>query len=132
MNNRGAMFAQAARGPILLIVVGVLFALQQAGILSVARSWPLLIITIGVMKLIERLLMGNQPYQPSPSYAPPGAYQAPGPQAPYGGYRPPQPYTRGATPTGSQASGLGFQHTSQQPSTTQPAGNPPAPGASEK
>ncbi len=86
MNNRGALFAQAARGPVLLIVIGTLFALQQAGILAFSRSWPLIIIAIGVMKLIERLLV--KPGAPS---AAPGAgadtpwnnaQQAPPPGAP--------------------------------------------------
>jgi LiaI-LiaF-like transmembrane region len=63
MNSRGAMFAQAARGPVLLITIGVLFALEQSRVLAFSRSWPLLIIVIGVMKLIERLLLGNTPYQ---------------------------------------------------------------------
>ena len=54
MNNRVALFAQAVRGPILLITVGILFAIHQAGILPFYRTWPLILIVIGVMKLIER------------------------------------------------------------------------------
>ncbi len=99
MNNRGAMFAQAARGPVLLIIVGILFALQQAGILPVWRSWPLLIIAIGVMKLIERMLGGPVPYGPTvagpvtgyqPGYAPGARPYAPGTQAYTAGNRPPE------------------------------------------
>jgi hypothetical protein len=72
--SRGALFAQAIRGPILLIAVGILFALHQAGTLSFWRSWPLLIIVIGVIKLVERLatpayLPPQMPYQ---QYPPPG------------------------------------------------------------
>jgi hypothetical protein len=48
---------QAIRGPILLITLGVLFALHQADVVSFARTWPLILIMIGVMKLIERLVM---------------------------------------------------------------------------
>lgn len=55
MNNRAALFAHAIRGPILLITVGVLFALSQQGILSIHQSWPLILIAVGVMKLIERI-----------------------------------------------------------------------------
>ncbi len=88
MNNRGAMFAQAARGPVLLITVGVLFALEQAGMLPFSRSWPLLIIVVGVMKLIERLLLGPQPYPPQPPGYP--APQSPGyPPRPPAGSPPP-------------------------------------------
>lgn len=105
MNNRGAMFAQAARGPVLLITVGVLFALQQAGILSFGRSWPLLIIAIGVMKLLERLLAGNHPVPYPP---PPGVGQQPGfpgqqrYQAPYPRNDPPR--AGGAPPPGAPLS----------------------------
>jgi hypothetical protein len=67
MNNRAALFAQALRGPVLLITIGVLFAVHQAGIISFARTWPLLIIVIGVMKLMER--MAAQP--PAPPAVPP-------------------------------------------------------------
>jgi Domain of unknown function (DUF5668) len=86
MNSRGAMFAQAARGPVLLIVLGTLFALQQGGVLPFSRSWPLLIIAIGVMKLIERMLSGPVPYAP-PGGGPAAGYPAQG-YTPPPGYRP--------------------------------------------
>lgn len=57
MNSRGALFAQAIRGPILLITIGVLFAIHQAGVLSFARTWPLILIVIGILKLIERMAL---------------------------------------------------------------------------
>ena len=70
--TRPALFVQAIRGPILLITLGSLFALHQAAVVPFWRTWPLLIIVVGVMKLLERVV------------APP--IQA---QAPYsgGGYR---------------------------------------------
>ncbi len=83
------MFAQAARGPVLLIVLGTLFALQQAGMLAIARSWPLLIIVIGVMKLIERMAGGVQRVYPVP---PAGG--------PYPGYTRPGYRGSGAPPPG--------------------------------
>ncbi|HLH01732.1 MAG TPA: DUF5668 domain-containing protein [Bryobacteraceae bacterium] len=90
MNSRAGMFVQAARGPVLLILVGVLFALQQAGVLDFMRSWPLLIIAIGVMKLIERMVAAPVPQVPPP---PPGA----GPYAGAGGPYTPSGYNGGAT-----------------------------------
>ncbi|MGI9072435.1 MAG: LiaI-LiaF-like domain-containing protein [Bryobacteraceae bacterium] len=63
MNHRRALFAQAIRGPILLITIGVLFAMHQAGVLHFSRTWPLIIIVIGVLKLIERLAI-PQPHSP--------------------------------------------------------------------
>lgn len=61
MNNRRALFVQAVRGPILLVTVGVLFAMHQAGVLPFSRTWPLIIIVIGLLKLIERMLMPQIP-----------------------------------------------------------------------
>ena len=66
MNNRGVLYAQAIRGPILLITVGILFAVQQTNMLPLSRTWPLIIIVIGVMKLIERLALPRRPYMPPP------------------------------------------------------------------
>jgi LiaI-LiaF-like transmembrane region len=77
MTSRAALFLQAIRGPILLITLGLLFAAHQAGIISFARTWPLIIIVFGIMKLFERMLIGsNQPIisQPTPGAPPPGGY----------------------------------------------------------
>jgi len=63
MNSRGALFAQAIRGPLLLITIGILFAIHQAGWLSFTRTWPLIIIVVGIVKLAERLNL-QQPQQP--------------------------------------------------------------------
>jgi len=60
------MFAQAIRGPILLITVGVLFAMQQSDVLPFSHTWPLLIIVIGVLKLIERMAAPPRPPLPPP------------------------------------------------------------------
>ena len=69
----------------MLILVGVLFAVQQAGVLDFSRSWPLLIIGIGVMKLIERLVAGPAPQAPPP---PAGTGPYAGPRGPYMGSAP--------------------------------------------
>jgi hypothetical protein len=66
---------QAIRGPILLITLGVLFAVQQAGILAFSRTWPLILIVIGLTKLIERAVTPPQPFVP------------PSPPPPQGGWR---------------------------------------------
>lgn len=79
MNNRAALFVQAIRGPILLITVGALFAMQQASRLPFSRTWPLIIIVIGIMKLFERMLMPTRPAVPAgaPGYGPPPPATAP-------------------------------------------------------
>ncbi|HTU48231.1 MAG TPA: DUF5668 domain-containing protein [Bryobacteraceae bacterium] len=76
MSNRAALFVQAIRGPLLLITIGLLFVFHQAGIISFSRTWPLIIIVIGLVKLIERMLAPSvpPPAMPGPymSGPPPG------------------------------------------------------------
>jgi hypothetical protein len=62
---------RAARGPIVLIVLGLLFWLDQSDQISFGRTWPVLIILIGVMKLIERLLAPAIPPMPTMPIMPP-------------------------------------------------------------
>jgi hypothetical protein len=42
---------RAIRGPIVLITVGVLFAMDQAGSFGVRQSWPVLLVVLGVLKV---------------------------------------------------------------------------------
>jgi hypothetical protein len=81
VNVRAHLLAQAVRGPILLITIGILFAMHQAGVVSFARTWPLILIVLGVMKLIERTVAPPAP--PLPPYMPP-PYGAPPPPPPGG------------------------------------------------
>lgn len=83
MNARPYLLAQAARGPILLITIGVLFAMHQAGVVSFARTWPLILIVLGVMKLLER--MATPPAPPIPPYMQPPYTQPPYPAPPPAG-----------------------------------------------
>jgi hypothetical protein len=86
VNNRSFLIAHAVRGPILLITVGVLFAMHQAGLLPFQRTWPLLIIVLGIMKLVERSVAPPRPpFVPPPPYPPQPPYSQP--------YQPPPPYT---------------------------------------
>jgi len=82
VNGRGFFIAQAVRGPVMMITIGVLFAMHQAGVLSFSRTWPLILIVLGIMKLIERMVAPRVIYN-----------QPPYPQAPYGQppYPPPPP-----------------------------------------
>jgi hypothetical protein len=87
------MFIRAVRGPIILITVGVLFAIDHSGGLPFERTWPAIIIVIGVMKLLERAVAptyeaayptGGQAWNAQgPAWNPqyPGGYQ-PAPPAP--------------------------------------------------
>ncbi|HBY63974.1 MAG TPA: hypothetical protein DEH78_29475 [Solibacterales bacterium] len=48
-------FLQAIRGPVMLITLGSLLAMDQLGAWSFWRTWPALIIVFGLMKLFERV-----------------------------------------------------------------------------
>ena len=62
--NGSLALVRAIRGPILLIVVGTLFALDHAGTLSFRQTWPVLIIAIGVLKLLEHAVERRQSVSP--------------------------------------------------------------------
>jgi len=44
----------AIRGPILMITLGVLMALDQNGGITFERTWPVLLIVFGLFKLVQR------------------------------------------------------------------------------
>ena len=71
----------ALRGSVWVILVGVLFLLDEFNILSWGRSWPLFIILAGVMALLQRS-MAPSTLPPAPgAYGYPGAYPAAAPVA---------------------------------------------------
>jgi hypothetical protein len=47
-------FLCAIRGPVLMITLGVLLAVDQAGPVGFGRTWPVLLIVFGLFKLAER------------------------------------------------------------------------------
>lgn len=72
MNNRRALFFQAIRGPVVLIVLGTLFAMQQSNVARFSQTWPLILIVIGLLKLLERMAAPAVYVPPAPP--PPGGY----------------------------------------------------------
>lgn len=52
--NSNALLLRALRGPLTLILVGILFAIDHTGALSFTKTWPIIIIFLGVVKLAER------------------------------------------------------------------------------
>ena len=92
----------AIRGPIMLITLGVLFAIDHAGGLEFERTWPALIIVIGLMKLLERALTAQRPM--TAAYPPQGWGQGPGPGFPgYPSSTPPPPAPPAPPTTGGTA-----------------------------
>src|ERR1700734_3040098 len=68
--GRGAMnswlLIRRLRGPAFLILIGITALLNQWGVLSFGRSWPLYLILAGVIGLAERAALANAP--PGPLY----------------------------------------------------------------
>ncbi len=52
--NRAYMLARAVRGPLMLIALGVLLTLHRFQDIRFSKTWPALLILLGVMKLVER------------------------------------------------------------------------------
>jgi Domain of unknown function (DUF5668) len=93
VRNRGCRCPRCASywlmGPAVLITVGVLFLLEQLGIVGFGRSFPVLLIVIGVIKIAQRSApdMGHiqpAPYYPPGTNIPPAPYYSPGANAPSG------------------------------------------------
>ncbi len=51
---------RAVRGPILLIVLGLLFVGQYWGQWPFYKTWPVLLIAYGLLKLLEHLAPENR------------------------------------------------------------------------
>ena len=60
----GATVMQAVRGPLLLITLGVLLAVDHLGPFPFWRTWPVLIIVFGLLKLLERAVRPEEPSSP--------------------------------------------------------------------
>jgi hypothetical protein len=55
VNGNSGSLLGAMRGPVLLITLGALFAIDYAGGVSVGRTWPALLIVVGLFKLAEHM-----------------------------------------------------------------------------
>jgi len=56
MNATSNSLVQAIRGPLMLITLGTLVAMDYFGIYGFSRTWPLLIIVFGILKLLEKIV----------------------------------------------------------------------------
>jgi hypothetical protein len=54
MSDQGAPLAVAIRGPLVLITLGVLFLVDHFGPFRFGQTWPVLVIVYGLLKLLER------------------------------------------------------------------------------
>lgn len=89
MTNSVFALIRATRGPVVLITLGALFAVDQMQGIGFRRTWPVLVIVFGVMKLAERLLA--PPVPPPAVYFPPASgpwVQQPPPPTGQGDWKP--------------------------------------------
>jgi Domain of unknown function (DUF5668) len=70
MNGNPPTLMRAIRGPIMLITIGVLFALDHMTQFSFARTWPAILIVLGLLSLGDRFSGPgpNPPTRPAPDF----------------------------------------------------------------
>ena len=90
-------------GPLILVTVGVMALLNQYGVLSFDRSWPLILIVIGAVKLAENVALGQMPPPPGGFYGP-GCAVPPPPASWRAGMGQPGAAQPGARPAGNETS----------------------------
>ena len=100
----------AIRGPITLITLGVLFALNNFTPYQFHQTWPVLLIVFGLLTLMRRAVEPEPPPPGPVAYAPPYNYPPtptpPPPTSTAGGYRQ-SGYTEPAQPAGPAKGGFG-------------------------
>ncbi|HUB78098.1 MAG TPA: DUF5668 domain-containing protein [Bryobacteraceae bacterium] len=69
--NNSYQIIRAIRGPITLITLGVLFALQNFTNLGFDKTWPVLLIVFGLLSLMQRGAAPPRPAQMPPMPPPP-------------------------------------------------------------
>jgi len=108
MNGNSYQVIRAIRGPITLITLGVLFALQNFTRFGFDQTWPVLLIVFGLLSLMQRGAAPPRPPQMppvGPPPPPPRGYASTG----YAGSPYSQPPAGGSTAT--PPSGAGSQST---------------------
>lgn len=51
MMEDSAALIRAVRGPVIMITVGVLFALDEFSVVSFSKTWPAILIVVGILNL---------------------------------------------------------------------------------
>jgi LiaI-LiaF-like transmembrane region len=108
MNGSDISLARAVRGPVTLITLGILFALNNFTPYGFSQTWPVLLIVFGLLSLWGR--SEAPPARPAPHYPPRNWNYTPPPPPPPptapGGYRE-SPYTGANVPAGTPRGGFG-------------------------
>ena len=56
MANRASMLIRLIQGPAMMILLGAMFLLSRNTEYTFSRTWPVLIIALGLLKLLERVV----------------------------------------------------------------------------
>src|SRR5512140_1602053 len=75
--NGDPSIVRAIRGPITLITIGVLFAMNNFTQLTFDKTWPVLLIVFGLLSLLKRGMEPAAPPPPPVQPYPPPAYAYP-------------------------------------------------------
>lgn len=86
MRGSEVSLIRAVRGPITLITLGVLFALNNFTPYRFHQTWPVLLIVFGLLSLLRRSTEPPPP-DPGPAIFPPPGANFPPPGTSGGGYR---------------------------------------------
>jgi LiaI-LiaF-like transmembrane region len=57
----GSEFVRAVRGPIILITVGTLFALDHFTPWGFQQTWPVILIVVGLLAMVGRMTRPGSP-----------------------------------------------------------------------
>ncbi len=59
--NRAQELLRAVRGPVMLVTLGGLLTADRFSGIPFTKTWPVLLIVLGVMKLLERTALAAPP-----------------------------------------------------------------------
>jgi len=71
MNQDSAAFLRAIKGPVMMITIGVLFALDNLTPFSFHRTWPVLLVVAGILSLGKSPARVRGKFQYQPQWGPP-------------------------------------------------------------
>jgi cytoskeletal protein RodZ len=110
MSDSSGSVVRAIRGPICLITIGGLFALNNFTRYRFEQTWPVILIVFGLLSLLKRGVETSAPLPPPPPPVQPSGYTAPSYSQ--------SPYTQTAPSASSGASSTGSTSSNASPSNS--------------
>ena len=110
MSDYNGSVVRAIRGPVCLITIGALFALNNFTRYRFDQTWPVILIVFGLLSLLRRGVETSAPPPPPPrpgSYTGSGYSQSPYSQTPPGAASSPAPASTAGSPSEPAKGGFG-------------------------